>query len=50
MGVTSEDLHAEFMWLTLIQDIMKNLGVVAVVSIILPLVLATNKLENCIMV
>ena len=41
----SEDLHAEFMWLTLVQDITKNLGVVVVFILLL-----ASKLEHCIMI
>jgi uncharacterized membrane protein YbhN (UPF0104 family) len=47
----SEDLHAEFMWLTLVQDIMKNSEVVVVVVLVFILLLQlASKLENCIMV
>jgi hypothetical protein len=42
-----EDLHAEFMWMATVQDVMEDLRVVAVISIVHPLLC---KLEHNIMV
>jgi hypothetical protein len=42
-----EDLHAEFMWMTTLQDVTEDLRVVAAISIVHPLLC---KLEHNIMV